>query len=93
VGSKAVFLLEFSCFNYDPLVELSMSVGAPLSEVYDEEEAPVSQAATIRVWFCVGCCSRFRLQRASVLESDLVSSGGVSSGSYFVSGSRAALKH
>jgi hypothetical protein len=49
VGSVAVFLLEFSCIDYDPLVKLSMSVGAPLLEVYGEEEAPVSQAATIRV--------------------------------------------
>lgn len=73
MGSEAIFLLGFSCVNYDHLVELSMSVGAPLSEVYDEEEAPVSQAAATRVWFCVGCCCRFRLQRASVLEPDLVS--------------------
>ena len=74
MGSEAVFLLEFSCVNYDPLVELAMSVGAPLSEIYGEEEVPVSQAATIRVWFCVvGCSCWFRLQCASVLEPDVVS--------------------
>jgi hypothetical protein len=74
VGSEAVFLLEFSCVNYDPLVELSRSVGAPFSEVYGGEESPVSQAATVRVWFCVfGCCCKFRLQYASVLEPDMIS--------------------
>jgi hypothetical protein len=74
LGSQAVFLLEFSCVYYDPFVGLSMSAGAPLSEVYGEEEAPASQAATIRVCFCVvGFCCRFRLQCASVLEHDMVS--------------------
>jgi hypothetical protein len=60
VGYEAVFLLEFSCVNYDPMVELSMSVGSPVSEVYGEEEA-LFHKRRLSLSCVVGCCCRFRL--------------------------------
>ena len=76
----------------DPLVELSMSVGAPLSEVCGEEEVPVSQAElSVSGFVSLVAVVSFGCSVQVCWSLIWLFSGGVSRGFYFVSGSREAL--